>query len=347
VTYGVRASGVVVRGRVHLTQEAAASGAAQVMEVQEGPGAKITPASWPELLAWLKSPQPAWYHISAPKPEDLDRLAAATNLPRSFLDTHLLATSYAHAVQSSRYLALFVWLPELHANAPTDRYGVLFLAREDGLLSLSRRPTRLLDNLNEAPAEVEEEPRPYARRMLETVVQGVLRQNERLIADLEQGLRALEEIPVRESSPQFFENTFRLKKELSAAQSDLWRLKGVVADLAAARVKIPGDKAGSGEGFARFASKADYLYETVVNLREEVLSVIELHLNVVSFDMNRVMRVLAVVSVLGLIPAVVGGLFGMNLADNPWPFTLPQVSFCVGFGMLVTLYFFFVKGWLR
>ena len=43
--------------------------------------------------------------------------------------------------------------------------------------------------------------------------------------------------------------------------------------------------------------------------------------------MNRVMRVLAVVSVLGLIPAVVGGLLGMNLADNPWPVTLPQVTF--------------------
>ena len=32
------------------------------------------------------------------------------------------------------------------------------------------------------------------------------------------------------------------------------------------------------------------------------------------------------VSVLGLIPAVIGGLFGMNLIDNPWPITLPQVA---------------------
>jgi hypothetical protein len=40
-------------------------------------------------------------------------------------------------------------------------------------------------------------------------------------------------------------------------------------------------------------------------------------------------------------------LFGMNLMDNPWPFTLPQVSFGVAFGMVLCLYFFFVKGWLR
>jgi len=99
--------------------------------------------------------------------------------------------------------------------------------------------------------------------------------------------------------------------------------------------------------FRRLTSEAEYLYETVVNLRDEVLSVLELHLNVVSFDMTRVMRVLAAVSVLGLIPAVIGGLFGMNLIGNPWPLTLPQVAFCVFFGMVLCLYFFFVKGWLR
>jgi Mg2+ and Co2+ transporter CorA len=98
---------------------------------------------------------------------------------------------------------------------------------------------------------------------------------------------------------------------------------------------------------ANLTEDVEYLYETVVNIREGVLSVIELHLNVVSFEMNRVMRVLAVVSVLGLIPGVVGGMFGMNLIDNPWKFTLPQVAFFVVFSMISCLYFFFVKGWLR
>jgi len=138
-----------------------------------------------------------------------------------------------------------------------------------------------------------------------------------------------------------------LKKELSAAQADLWRLKSVLNDLAAAGKKLPGSDGKEVEFLKQLAHDSEYLYDTVVNTREELLSLIDLHINVVSFDMNRVMRVLAVVSVLGLIPAVVGGLFGMNLIDNPWPFTLKQVSFCVVFGMVMCLYFFFVKGWLR
>jgi Mg2+ and Co2+ transporter CorA len=193
----------------------------------------------------------------------------------------------------------------------------------------------------------EAEKTPFAMRMLGLVLDRVMHQNERVIGAFEQELRALEDVPIRESSPAFFERTFRLKKELSTTQADLWRLKAMVADVGNGRIPLRTKSDAATEVFRRLSTTTDYLYDTVVNVRDEVVSVIELHLNIVSFDMNRVMRVLAVVSVLGLIPAVIGGLFGMNLVDNPWPFTLPQVAFVVAFGMVLCLYFFFVKGWLR
>jgi hypothetical protein len=37
----------------------------------------------------------------------------------------------------------------------------------------------------------------------------------------------------------------------------------------------------------------------------------------------------------------------MNVAGNPWAVTLPQVAFGICLGMVLGLYFFFVKGWLR
>ncbi len=63
--------------------------------------------------------------------------------------------------------------------------------------------------------------------------------------------------------------------------------------------------------------------------------------------MNTFLKVLAVVSFLGLIPSVVGGLLGMNVAGNPWPVTLGQVAFGVAMGMATALYVFAVKGWLK
>ena len=59
-------------------------------------------------------------------------------------------------------------------------------------------------------------------------------------------------------------------------------------------------------------------------------------------------RLLAVlVSAPVIVFTVVGGLLGMNLTGNPWPLTLPQVTFAVCLGMVLCLYVFFVKGWLR
>ena len=134
-----------------------------------------------------------------------------------------------------------------------------------------------------------------------------------------------------------------MKKQLSAAQADLWRLKRIADDLVARR----GAGAATVAAYARFESDIDYLYDTMTNIREGVLSVIDLHLSVVSFEMNRVMRVLAVISALGLMPAIVGGLLGMNLVDAPWVITLPQIAFGVFFGMVIGLYLFVIKGWLR
>lgn len=63
--------------------------------------------------------------------------------------------------------------------------------------------------------------------------------------------------------------------------------------------------------------------------------------------MNAFLKLLAIVSFLGLIPSVAGGLLGMNVAGNPWPVTLGQVAFGVAMGMATVLYVFAVKGWLK
>jgi Mg2+ and Co2+ transporter CorA len=347
VTLGVRASGIVVRHRPTRAAQALSAGPAQVLRLEETPAPASVAADWPELLRWLRAREEGWYHVANPSPDELRQLAAAAELPPAFLETNFVAAMHPHLASGRDYAAFFVWLPEIDATGHVDRRATLLIAWKNRLLSLSRRPAHLIERLAPASATIGETEMPFPIRALGELAQQVVRENEIVVARFEQDLHALEEVSVRESRPEFFERTFRLKKELSAAQSDLWRFKAALAELGQRRDAAPGMTDAAQEQFTRLAANAEYLYETIVNTREEVLSVIDLHLNVVSFDMNRVMRLLAVVSCLGLIPAVIGGLFGMNLVDNPWPFTLPQVAFVVCFGMIVGLYFFFVKGWLR
>ena len=188
---------------------------------------------------------------------------------------------------------------------------------------------------------------PWGPRCALHIIRLVLARNEELAGRLERRVRQLEALPASESPESFFEQTIRLKRVLSTAKGDLWRLRGLLEMLADGRRLLPGLGPEQRESVAQLAEEADYLYETVDNVRESVLSLIELHIDIAGHDTNRFMRLLAIVSTLTLIPVVAGGLLGMNLGDSPWAVTLGQVAFGTLVLMLGVLYAFMAKGWLR
>ena len=174
-----------------------------------------------------------------------------------------------------------------------------------------------------------------------------LARHEELVGGFERALRALEEIPADESPHEFFVDTFRMRKRISTSRADLWRLNGVLKAVAEGRRTLPGVSQESHEEVERTAEEAGFLHETADGLRESLLSLLDLHLNISGYGMNRFMRLLAIVSALALIPTIIGGLLGMNLTTNPWPATLAQVAFGTFVLMMCMLYVFLAKGWLK
>jgi len=342
---GARAAGITIREE-SATAASPEPAPVQVRMLPSTGGTAPRAATWEEFVQWAKQPGSQWYSVANVDQHNLAELAKATGISQDFIAAHLLGTSFPHIEVTDRYVSLFVWLPEKTLSGKIERNGLLLLASDKSILTFCRRPAHLMEKIAGA-ARTDLAPLSFPVRIMCQLFEAVLDANEALVGQFERDLRILEEMPVRESRQRFFEDTFRLKKNLSATQADLWRLRGVFGELNHSRIKLLGNDSAVVPLLRDLSETADYLYETVHNIRQGVLSLIELHMNVVSFEMNRVMRVLAVVSVLGLIPAVVGGLLGMNLVDNPWPFTLPQVTFAVCAGMVTCLYFFVVKGWLR
>lgn len=344
VTFSVRASGMIVR---HEAQRAAAAPTLQPTRVTLLGHEQSADIAWSDFWSHLQTSDESWYHIQHPTAEDLARIAVAAGTTSESLRAHMAGTGFPHIETVGSYSGFFVWVPELTPARETVRSGFFCLLSGRRLLTFSQKTTSLLATIRAGPKTAGTDHRPFAERMTQSFFRTALRQNEQLIGLFVQDLHSLEEIPVRESRTHFFERTFRLKKELSVAQADLWRLKNLLVELAERRAPIPEMRPEAAMEFQRMADDAAFLHEAIVNLRDEVLSLIDLHINVVSFDMNRVMRLLAVISALGLVPSIVGGLLGMNVAGNPWAVTLPQVAFGVCFAMLLGLYLFFVKGWLR
>ena len=294
---------------------------------------------WGDLLRWAASPTSDWLHASNLSPARLQEVASAAGAPHVMIEAALHESSYPRIESGPRWTALTLSVPSGEEGAHRD--PVVLLVAENDVLSLALHPLEL-----QKPPEGFEG-LPWGPRCALGIVRRVLGRNEELAGRLERAARQLEELPPDVSPQSFFEQTFRLKRLLSTAKGDLWRLRGLLEMLADGRRTLPGLGPDLRESLRELSEEADYLHETVEDLREAVLSIIDLHIDIAAHDMNRFMRLLAIVSVLGLIPAVVGGLLGMNLADSPWTVTLGEVAFGTLVLMIGVLYAFMAKGWLR
>ena len=76
-------------------------------------------------------------------------------------------------------------------------------------------------------------------------------------------------------------------------------------------------------------------------------SLVDLYINTTSHEMNKVMRIIVVITALGIMPAVIFGALGTNLVGNPWNTQLGQVFIGIGVLMLILTWIFYRLGWLK
>ncbi len=63
--------------------------------------------------------------------------------------------------------------------------------------------------------------------------------------------------------------------------------------------------------------------------------------------MNKVMKVIAVITCLAVIPSTIGGLLGVNLDEGTFPIRLVEIFFIVFSLMLLGAYAFYKMDWLK
>jgi hypothetical protein len=298
-----------------------------------------TSLDWAALLAWLGGTPRGWLHASNLEPARIEELARVTRLSRTLIENALGESSYPRLEVGPKWVTFSLALPLPEGG----RESLLMLIGEECVLSLTLYRTESRTPFVVPPAA----PRAWPVRAVLSVVRQALGRHEEIVGRTERELRALEELAADESPGEFFQQTFALRKRIGASKADLLRLRGILRAVAEGRRPLPGLGNEEREDMARVAEDADYLHETADGVREALLSLLDLHLNVSGYGMNRFMRLLAIVSALAIIPTIIGGLMGMNLIDNPWPATLPQVAFGTFIAMTCVLYIFLAKGWLK
>jgi Mg2+ and Co2+ transporter CorA len=348
VLFGARFGGRAAQ-RPESRERIAEDGPTHVSVLREGES-RPESTSWDQFLQGVPGSEDEWYHVAQLSTEQIGELARTLRLPDRFLQAGVEGTVRPRIEVFDHFSALFLWLPEPAKERPLqlERTSVMLITTAQVLLTFSQRRAGQQSHIGASlprlnlPAEA-----PFPTQMTYAFIRVLLERYHDVQRRFEDEVRRLEDVPAKVGGTGFFGDCFALERELTATRGDLWRLKGVLASISEGKVRIQGQRDDDREFLRGISEEAESLHESVSTFRESLVSLMDLHMNVASFEMNKGMRLLAILSALGLLPAVVGGLLGMNLVGNPWPATLPQVAFGVFWGMALAVYIFFIKGWIR
>ncbi len=309
-------------------------------------GEKFESIPWEQALQRIASVEQDWLFISGITEDRLKPVADVLSVPLNALQG-LFQSSVPRFGRLENFSILFFRYP-VHMKAGTrlQRTPVMLVGTADNVVVLSRERTNLETYVEQRLPELDAN-MPRMVRATIALAGEIIRAYTEVTEHLETTLIKLETEQATLNDADFLARSFTVRADILRVRSSLKHLKGVIRDLSQGQLSIPGLDTGDREYFRLLADDAGDLYESIEDQRESLQSLVDLRINVSSFQMNRVMRLLALLTTLALIPATAGGLLGMNLQDTPWPGTLAQVSFGLAAGMALSLYIFAIKGWLR
>jgi Mg2+ and Co2+ transporter CorA len=284
-----------------------------------------------------------WLDVSGWSGSDLPVISRLSQIPAYLLEEKLRERAYPRADVSGTAGSFFLKIPGV-IHDPRDRRkwriswkGLLILCEPDAVMTFSRSALPVLDRV---PSMAFSEQVPVTGLgIVYLVVRDALGTVEDFILTGEDQLMYLEAQPMDRLPPNFLTMMYSIRKELSRINSWLLHTKAVL------------DGAGSGDEerdrLQSLIDRCSALSDNAQNVSDSLARMVDFYLNTTSFQMNRVMKILAVLTALTMVPTLVGGLLGMNLVGNPWPVTLLQMVTAVALIMLLTAWVYFNLGWLR
>ncbi len=313
--------------------------------------AEIREASQEDVAEHVASPSETWVDLQDFSEGDLDFLCEVLDVPKYVLRSKAIQESAPRIDYFKDFTTIYVWDSRLRPSAEgavettATRDHLLVICARDNVITISPGRTDLFERVVAEGLAMPGE--SFNVRVLYSIFRRKLHDYAEIIRAFEHRAAALEDAHVGSIGPDFLHTTFHLKTEINRTLRNLWHLRSVLASLRAHKVSLLHIKDENLQQLAVLHDEADYLHQTMVQVRDTLVSLIELHINKVSYDTNRVMKVLAVITSLALIPTVIGGLLGENLADSPYHVTIFEIAFLVLSLMLLALYGYWRKGWLR
>lgn len=305
-----------------------------------------------EAKQFIESSSDTWVDISSVSESDMEQLSDSLKIPKMILESELVDESYPRVDYFENYSLIFARVADMTiqtkgpARLSINRTGLLVICQGLNIITISKSRNGLFKLMLENARKVHNTGEPVGVSILYTLLRYILEKDKQIVAALEKELMRLESIPVKDRPANFLEITFYLRKEVNQIVPSLLHLKELISIISAKRVPLEGFNEKHEKVFDILLDEASYLHETASNARDNLLSLIDLYINTTSYEMNKVMRIIAVITSMSIIPAVMG-LLGSNITGNPWDIHLWQVFGILAVLMAFLFWVFYRMGWLK
>ncbi len=309
--------------------------------------------SWDELKTHLADVNKhEWVHINYLSEEGFSALSQILGVPEPHFKSSLVDEIYPHIdyVQKVSFIFLQsgkIKYPEFAGNFLTiERSGIIVICDGTKIVTISRHGVDLIDKVLNSMCQRRIDG-DFTVPALYAILDHTLNDYRSMLSEIELELIKIGNTHRSKLPRDFLERIYQLDKEVSRLVSNLVHFKDMLSIITSRKVPLEGFDEKAEEAFNVLQEAAGYLNEISHDLIENLRSIINLYINQTSFETNRILKILAVITAISVIPSAISGLMGTNMLDVPYGAFLWQLSFIIAAAMAFVAYTFVKLGWLK
>ncbi|MDA4134653.1 MAG: ion transporter [Thaumarchaeota archaeon] len=307
--------------------------------------------TWDDLKSHLADDNQEWLDIRNLSEEGVARLSSLIRVPEPHFKIDLVDEIFPHIDYVQQLSLIFLQSGKVRypdkpeAYLTISRSGIIIICTGSKIISVSRHGLDVFSGVMESVRSQTKV--SFVVSVLYALLDQTLKEYRSVLSEIEIAVIRIAGTPRSKLPRDFLERVYGLNKEVSRLVSNLLHFKELLSVIVSNKVPLEGFDSAAEEDFHVLQDGVSYLNEIADDLINTIRSAIDLYINQTSFETNKILKILAVITSMSVIPSAIGGLLGMNLLDVPYAASLWEVVLVLVISMSFVTYVFIKLGWLK
>ena len=306
--------------------------------------------SWPELEQHYSADREEWIHISNLSDEGSLRLSAMMRLPRQHFRLDQIDDMWPHIGRVERTILIFLQTGEIRYPKESREFytiarrGAVVLVQGPKVISVTPHGTDPLPQMTSVLQSSGSTAKSFSVRVVEGLLETTLRTYRSLFSEIELEVGAITRTPRSRLPKDFLARMYELQKMIGRLSTNVVHFRELANRLHSGRIPLEGIDETVKARIDALVDETNFLSEIANDAAQNVGTLIDVYINQSSFETNRILKILAVITAVAVIPATIGGLLGIS---DPYLSALWEIVLVVVLSMIFVTYCFLKLGWLR